>query len=163
MKLFENIAAYQPVINGVGGNLVAIQASRLSTFLHQHTHSGELPDDDPKVCASPCSAFFTFKPHAKVAQILFLMALPSHLLYLFVITLIQGSQTTAYFVIMYISVALLQLLILLYFTRILVFCLWKLKMDPDDSSIPILTAIGDVLGVALLTIAFYLLKHRFQS
>lgn len=28
---FEGIAVFQPVINGVGGNLVAVQASRIST------------------------------------------------------------------------------------------------------------------------------------
>ena len=31
---FHGIAVFQPVFNGVGGNLVAVQASRISTFLH---------------------------------------------------------------------------------------------------------------------------------
>ena len=31
---FNGIAVFQPVFNGVGGNLVAVQASRISTFLH---------------------------------------------------------------------------------------------------------------------------------
>ncbi len=31
---FKGIAVFQPVFNGVGGNLVAIQASRISTHLH---------------------------------------------------------------------------------------------------------------------------------
>ena len=31
---YPGIAVYSPVINGVGGNLVAIQASRTSTSLH---------------------------------------------------------------------------------------------------------------------------------
>ena len=31
---FKSVALYQPLVNGVGGNLAAIQASRMSTFLH---------------------------------------------------------------------------------------------------------------------------------
>ena len=33
---FNGIAVFQPVFNGVGGNLVAVQASRISTYLHTH-------------------------------------------------------------------------------------------------------------------------------
>lgn len=49
---------FQPVINGVGGNLVSIQASRLSTALHQQTELGVLPDEI-KVWITPWQAFFT--------------------------------------------------------------------------------------------------------
>ena len=31
---FRGIAVFQPLFNGVGGNLVAVQASRISTYLH---------------------------------------------------------------------------------------------------------------------------------
>lgn len=34
---------FQPVINGVGGNLVAIQASKISTYLHLVSELGVLP------------------------------------------------------------------------------------------------------------------------
>ena len=33
---FSGIAVFQPVFNGVGGNLVAVQASRISTYLHKN-------------------------------------------------------------------------------------------------------------------------------
>lgn len=33
---FRGIAVFQPVFNGVGGNLVAVQASRISTHLHSN-------------------------------------------------------------------------------------------------------------------------------
>lgn len=49
---------FQPVINGVGGNLVSIQASRLSTALHQQTELGVLPDE-VKVWITPWQAFFS--------------------------------------------------------------------------------------------------------
>ncbi len=47
------------VSSGVGGNLVAVQASRLSTALHQASRPGELPDDAVHGCPNPCSTFFS--------------------------------------------------------------------------------------------------------
>lgn len=44
---FQGIAVFQPVFNGVGGNLVAVQASRISTYLHQHSQPGDLPKVRP--------------------------------------------------------------------------------------------------------------------
>ena len=38
---FRGIAVFQPVFNGVGGNLVAVQASRISTYLHTNVSSAK--------------------------------------------------------------------------------------------------------------------------
>lgn len=40
VDVYEDIAVFQPVVNGVGGNLVAIFASRLSTALHRTSTQG---------------------------------------------------------------------------------------------------------------------------
>ncbi len=40
IKLYPGIAVYQPVVNGIGGNLVAIYASRLSTVLYETSKMG---------------------------------------------------------------------------------------------------------------------------
>lgn len=40
---FETIAVVQPIINGVGGNLIAVQASRISTYFHLRCPLGQLP------------------------------------------------------------------------------------------------------------------------
>lgn len=37
--------------------------------------------------------------------------------------------------------------------------MWKWKIDPDNSSIPYLTALGDLLGSSLLGIAFLFLLY----
>lgn len=55
---FQRIAMFQPVINGVGGNLVAVQASRLSTFLHRQGKPGQMPLGY-KVFTPPLKAFFS--------------------------------------------------------------------------------------------------------
>jgi solute carrier family 41 len=39
---YQDIAVLQPVVNGVGGNLVAIFASRLSTALHRSGSQGSV-------------------------------------------------------------------------------------------------------------------------
>lgn len=97
---------------GVGGNLVAIQASRISTFLHQRQKPSILPIDDNHVMRSPCSALCSTRPDAHIAQILFGMAVPAHILYLYVILLIQKSanDVTADFVIIYMCVALFEVI-----------------------------------------------------
>ena len=46
-KNYADIAAFQPVVNGVGGNLVAIFASRLSTALHRTSTQGSKPSWSP--------------------------------------------------------------------------------------------------------------------
>ncbi|XP_057243697.1 solute carrier family 41 member 1-like, partial [Malurus melanocephalus] len=44
---------------GVGGNLVAVQASRISTYLHMSGLPGDGPEALPRRCPSPCSTFFS--------------------------------------------------------------------------------------------------------
>jgi hypothetical protein len=35
--------------------------------------------------------------------------------------------------------------------------MWRLKINPDNNAIPLLTSLGDLLGTSLLTIMFLLL------
>ena len=48
IQVYKDIAVFQPVVNGVGGNLVAIFASRLSTALHRTSVQGKSPTWAPK-------------------------------------------------------------------------------------------------------------------
>lgn len=55
---YKDFAMFAPIINGVGGNLVAIQASRISTYLHTSgCLLGTLPKDTKACFATPWSAF----------------------------------------------------------------------------------------------------------
>jgi len=54
--------------------------------------------------------------------------------------------------------AWLQVAFLLYVCRVMVFWMWKRGMDPDNSAIPYLTALGDLLGGAFLGLAFQSLE-----
>merc|ERR1719398_238055 len=54
---FKGVTLFAPVMNGSGGDLVGIQASRMTTYLNKLTNSllGTLPDKDEKVCRNPCT------------------------------------------------------------------------------------------------------------
>lgn len=119
------------------------------------------------------------------AQVLLLLVIPGQLVFLYAIhlmkeshnlpsvlltvaflsaSLIQVSQTNAIFflcalpkclTISIISVS--QVFFLLCIADYMVHCLWRRGKDPDSYSIPYLTALGDLLGTALLSLAFLML------
>lgn len=157
---FHGIAVFQPVINGVGGNLVAVQASRISTNLHQRSVLGTLPASDPAVCISPCSAFFGKSVHARTATVLLLMVVPGHLVFTYGIRLLQAGHTsvTPIFLVVYLTAAVIQVFLLLYIAHVMVYWMWTQRVDPDNSAIPYLTALGDLIGTALLAVSFCLLN-----
>lgn len=43
LEEFPGFVVFQPIINGIGGNLVSVQASKISTMLHQSSILGIIP------------------------------------------------------------------------------------------------------------------------
>lgn len=156
VQRFKGIAVFSPVINGVGGNLVAVQASRLATFLHQKVPLGTLPDSTNYGCIK---TFCTSGGHARTARVLIAMSIPGHIIFLEIISGLKAGHTspTARFFGMYLLAGFIQIATLLFICNWLVHILWKFKRDPDNYAIPYLTALGDLLGTALLAIDFYIL------
>lgn len=152
------IVVYTPVINGIGGNLVAIQASRISTYLHLHSIPGELPEE-PKGCYYPCRTFFGPGVNNKSAQVLLLLVIPGHLIFLYTIHLMKSGHTslTVVFIVVFLFAAVLQVFTLLWIADWMVHHFWRKGKDPDSFSIPYLTALGDLLGTALLALSFHFL------
>ncbi|ELK37216.1 Solute carrier family 41 member 1 [Myotis davidii] len=144
---------------GVGGNLVAVQASRISTFLHMNGMPGENSEQAPRRCPSPCTTFFSPDVNSRSARVLFLLVVPGHLVFLYTISCMQGGHTTLtlIFIVFYMTAALLQVLILLYIADWMVHWMWGRGLDPDNFSIPYLTALGDLLGTGLLALSFHVL------
>uniref|UniRef100_A0A8C1U9S4 Solute carrier family 41 member n=1 Tax=Cyprinus carpio TaxID=7962 RepID=A0A8C1U9S4_CYPCA len=155
---FEGMAVFTPVINGVGGNLVAIQASRISTYLHLWSIPGVLPYKMRQHWPNPCATFFSSGVNSKSARVLFLLVVPGHLLFLFAINMLQGGHTaiTPAFICCYLGAALLQVGILIYTADLIVRLMWRKGLDPDNFSIPYLTALGDLLGTGFLALCFRL-------
>lgn len=156
---FRGIAVFQPVFNGVGGNLVAVQASRISTHLHAHAVFGILPDEDKEVCVDPCSVVFGSNIHSRTCRVLLLLVIPGHLMFAFTISFLQFGHTTVTgtFVVFYLCAAIIQIWILLHTAHWMIHLMWKCSVDPDNSAIPYLTALGDLLGGGLLALAFEIL------
>uniref|UniRef100_A0A3Q2PLG6 Solute carrier family 41 member n=1 Tax=Fundulus heteroclitus TaxID=8078 RepID=A0A3Q2PLG6_FUNHE len=152
------IVVYTPVINGIGGNLVAIQSSRISTHLHFHCAPGEVPDE-AKGCYYPCRTFCGTGANHRSAQVLLLLVVPGHLIFLYTIHLMKSGHTTLtpIFMSVYLAAALLQVLLLLCISDWMVHSMWRSGKDPDSFSIPYLTALGDLLGTALLALSFHFL------
>ncbi|XP_050480907.1 solute carrier family 41 member 1-like [Bombus huntii] len=154
---YKGIAVFQLVINGVGGNLAAVQASRISTSLHKDCRFNN--QEIPVVRFNPFYVFCTKGGHARTARVLLTMVIPGHLIFSYTISYLQAGHTsfTPIFLIVYLTAALVQVVLLLYITQLMVVWMWIRGMDPDSSAIPYLTAAGDLIGTALLGIAFHLL------
>ncbi|VDM43675.1 unnamed protein product [Toxocara canis] len=149
MVRYPSIAVFQPVVNGVGGNLVAVQASRISTSLYQTAKIGSLPNGPLLRFISPFRAFCSSENDSVAARILLLMSVPGHLIFVTAIILIGGIQFSVFFIVAYLLAAVAQVWILLFFCQYLIRLMWRRKVDPDSSAIPLLTSAGDLLGFGI--------------
>ncbi|CAB1415950.1 unnamed protein product [Pleuronectes platessa] len=149
---------YAPVINGIGGNLVSIQASRLSTYLHLNFPPGDLPEER-QGCYNPCRTFFGSGANHRSARILLLLVIPGQFIFLFTINLMKGDPRLPgpLLTVAFLSASLIQVFSLLCTADCMVHWLWRRRKDPDSYSIPYLTALGDLLGTSLLALAFLML------
>ena len=92
---FPDIAVFQPVINGVAGNLVGIHASRISTELHRTSRLGVLPKELKNQNIKSLS--ITFLPstssllsrNATAARALLFLVVPGHLVFNWFISISQ--------------------------------------------------------------------------
>lgn len=157
---FEGIALHLSAVNAVGGNLAAIYCCRLSTFLSRRVERGVLPPEETTRCPNPLAVFVSGSEVGRVARILLLVVIPGQLIFLTATDLIRyGSFTVSpLFGVLYVLVALVQVAILLYMSRSLVYWLWWWRVDPDNAAIPFITAAGDFTGTGLLTVAFFALE-----
>lgn len=109
VERFDNFAVFQPIINGIGGNLVSVQASKISTMLHQSSIMGILPPHG-SIFEWPWRAlfkgglslpfFFCYVakfpvisvPYAKTARILLAMSIPGQIIFSYVAHFIHTSD-----------------------------------------------------------------------
>lgn len=97
--------------------------------------------------------------HARTTRVLMSLVIPGHIAFVYMINFMKGGETSlsTLFVFVYLCAALLQVAALLYIAYIMIHWMWKRKIDPDNSAIPYLTAMGDLLGISLLAVAFQFL------
>ncbi|MEQ2307460.1 hypothetical protein AMECASPLE_018437 [Ameca splendens] len=112
-------------------------------------------EQDKRVNDSP-SSLCVPGVNSKSARVLLMLVIPGHLVFLYAISLLQGEEApvTVAFTICYLCAALLQVAILLYVADLIVRLMWRRSLDPDNFSIPYLTALGDLLGTGFLALCF---------
>lgn len=113
---------------GVGGNIVSVQASRIATYLHlAYSVPGHVPPGYA-FCRSPCYTFCSRSNiNSRTARLLLLMVVPGHLIFLFTISFADpGSATlTLRFAFVFLIMALIQIIMLLYIADTLTHLVWK--------------------------------------
>jgi solute carrier family 41 len=99
-------------------------------------------------------------PYAKSVRILTLISIPCAVLFIFAADFAHMYETTigAPFVFTYLVGSLVQLCMLLYIAHMITHLAWKWKIDPDNVTIPYLTALGDLFGSLLLLATFSFLR-----
>ncbi|KAL5258000.1 hypothetical protein ACHWQZ_G012824 [Mnemiopsis leidyi] len=135
---YQSVVAFLPIINGIGGNLAAIQASRLSTSFNIHGRTD-------------------FSEY-KTSLFLLLLTVPGHAVFLTVKDIIDPTHIGFPFYTAFFCSAIVQVAILLGMSYVMVMISPYLRnLDPDLYSIPLLTALGDFLGTAFLSLSVLIL------
>lgn len=161
---FTGYEVFQPIVNGIGGNLVCVQSSRLATHLHQTAIPGVLPEGS-RLLEWPWKTLFIGTAAAKVARMLLVLAVFGQIIFMIVADWLYMGYVSigVAFGITYLICSLLQVMVLLYMAYVLIHLMWKRKKDPDNAAIPYLTALGDLLGSVFLGMAFVSLAALGQD
>ena len=136
VQKYEGIAVLVPFINGVGGALGSVFASRLCSSLHSNK-----VEQTRKIFTILCVGNL-------ILQWSFLVIIHFNNL---------GHVDLEWSIVgLYSISSTVQVILVLFLSSWLVHYLHARKIDPDNYAIPILTAFGDVFGTALLVLSFFI-------
>jgi len=124
VQSFRALAAFAPVMNGSGGNLAAVQASRLSTDLHSRSQEdvvrshGEVDEEsaDDSMLSGSCGGLGGPGRHERTARELCVLVLPASLCFATLIEWLQSGREqlpSATFLLAYEAAAFLQVIVLM--------------------------------------------------
>ncbi|CAG8471317.1 3297_t:CDS:2 [Funneliformis mosseae] len=139
IERYNGLALLTPVLNGIAGNLGSIYASRISTRLH----SGE--EEDYRL-----SEFTLFLIHIPIEIVFLIFAWWFN---------VGHVNLTWSFAVTYLLVSLICVMFTLNLSKRLTLWLWQNKYDPDNYSLPYITAIVDVVGTGLLVLSYWILSE----
>ncbi|XP_047598599.1 solute carrier family 41 member 3 isoform X2 [Lutra lutra] len=142
---YQGMAIFTPIICGVGGNLVAIQTSRISTYLHMWSTPGVLPLWMKQFWPNPCSTFCTSEVNSVSARVLLFLVVPGHLIFFYIIYLVEGHlvPNSKIFVVFYLLASLIQVRMIIAVSK-----QHSLVSQQDLSPCPGNDAGGDKVGVS---------------
>ncbi|KAF9191238.1 hypothetical protein BGZ51_007558 [Haplosporangium sp. Z 767] len=136
---FPGMAMIAPVLNGLTGNIGSIYVSRISTSLHANVKEN----------------------YRSTEKTLFLVHIPIEILFLTVISVLGlgDIQWSAAVVFGYAVVALTLVVIALTLAKWITTLFWRWGYNPDNTALPFLTSLMDVLGTTLLVTCFWILGY----
>jgi len=130
-----------PMINGVGGNLGSVLGARLASGLHAGYIQPVLGDRElmKNIGTTLVLGLVTFACLSLVGYpVMRLLGSPIPLVHLVAIVFIAGCLLTVIEIISCIGIAIIS---------------YRRGLDPDDVVIPIVTTIGDLMGIICLFVA----------
>ncbi|XP_065348573.1 solute carrier family 41 member 1-like [Cloeon dipterum] len=117
VKKFKKFAVFQTVINGSCGNLVAVQASKISTFLHKHIQPGTVDEESGntrRIFVSLEHTLYGINIISRTCRFILAMAFPGHMIFLFFVYITRRVHMSWVFLTSYLIVAELQVCALIY-------------------------------------------------
>ncbi|XP_004363313.1 hypothetical protein CAOG_03585 [Capsaspora owczarzaki ATCC 30864] len=131
-ELMGGLATLVPVINGTGGNIAGIYASRFATSLHKGKRGG----------------------HETTGSTLALTTVPAHLAFLLILRVspVDTTSVSLPIALAYLLAGTIQVLVLLRLGKYLVKRAWARDLDPDNHVVPYLTALSDLIGTTSIVL-----------
>lgn len=127
-----------PVMNGVGGNLGIVLGARISSGLHSGYIEAELGDEEMKENIL-VSLLVGCVVYASVSLALVASS-----------TVIDIGILSYHILLITIGAGLILTASIVFLTLFLTFISYRKKLDPDDVVPPLVTTVGDFIGIASL-------------
>uniref|UniRef100_A0A0K0EGQ9 MgtE domain-containing protein n=1 Tax=Strongyloides stercoralis TaxID=6248 RepID=A0A0K0EGQ9_STRER len=155
-------AAFQPILNGLSGNVGAIQAAKISTQL-EIKYPDHVFEKEYNIYSYfiPFRLFIVKDRESYQGIILIIISVVCQCFLVPVAHGFMGFQNSIPFLfnILYIIASIFLVFTLLYISQWICRFLWMHGYSADDNSIPIITAFGDLLGSLLIFSILYIIYN----
>jgi len=141
LVLFPILLISIPVINGVGGNIGSVLGARLASGLHVGYITHDIRDKEMHENVI-FSLFIGFVTYAVLAILIYYVALLSGLQ--------MDDISLIAFVLIVLGTGVLLICVVSLFSVFTAFWSFKKGLDPDDMVAPVVTTVGDIMGIVFL-------------
>jgi mgtE-like transporter len=133
-----------PVMIAMGGNLGSILSSRLSTRLHLGTL--DFSPRDPAIIANVAAVL------ALAATVFTALGISAHTLSLIPVLGVGGGMTFRETVLVSVVSGMTLASVTVVLSLSATYVSYRMGLDPDDTTIPVVTNLCDILGVVILAV-----------
>jgi mgtE-like transporter len=143
IKEFSIIVMMVPAINGIGGNIGSILGARLTSALHLGTIKPKFKKQR------------TLNRNLSAVIVIALGIFSFIAILFFPISYLGGASisTAAKIMLMFLMASLMLTALIVFLTILFAFVSFSKGLDPDNLVIPLITSIGDMMGIVCLLIS----------